>query len=436
MRAPVAAWGRLSHAVHATVALRDRRTAHAAIGDVAARPGLAHGAGRSYGDQALNAGGTLWLTRGLDRFIAFDAATGVLRCEAGVTLAQITAVALPRGWFLPVTPGTQFATIGGAVANDVHGKNHHARGTLGEHVTALTLWRTDGEVIACGPAERPEWFAATVGGMGLTGVIADVTVRLRPVPGGWIDTLTEPFESLDEFFALSARHTAAWEYSVAWIDCLRSPTGATRGVFFCGNHAARAEPLPAVRPKSAALLPPLPWVNAATCRLFNAAYHRRARARAGAAVQPYTAFFYPLDGVLEWNRIYGRAGFYQYQCVVPEAVQQGATRELLGLIQASDTGSFLSVLKTFAARPAVGLMSFPMAGTTLALDFPNRGDATRRLFERLDAVVAAAGGRLYAAKDAAMPAALFRQGHPRLDEFMRYRDPGIASDLSRRLLGR
>jgi FAD/FMN-containing dehydrogenase len=427
-------WGRLRAPGHSLVPLRDACSAAASL-RASPLPGVVFGNGRSYGDQALNEGGTAWLTRGLDRFIEFDPASGLLRCEAGMTLQEIIGVVLPHGWFLPVTPGTQFATLGGAVANDVHGKNHHRCGTLGEHVEALTLLRTDGQSIRCGPTVEAAWFCATVGGMGLTGLIVDVTLRLRRVPGPWMETETQVFETLDEFFELSAQANATWEYSVAWIDCLQARAGRTRGALFCGNHAASGEPLHPAAPKSVALLPPVRWVTPTVTRAFNALYFRRAAARAGHSRQSYLSFFYPLDGLLEWNRIYGPRGFYQYQCAVPVATQHAAIDALLREVAASASGSFLSVLKTFGARAPLGWLSFPMEGTTLALDFPNDGQRTLQLFERLDAIVAAAGGRLYPAKDATMPASLFRQGYPRLADFLPYRDPGISSEMSRRLLG-
>lgn len=437
MRMPLAGWGRLTQRDHVAVALQQRGSASARVA-ASALPGVAHANGRSYGDEALNAGGTAWLTRGLDRFIAFDREAGRLRCEAGVTLGEIVAVALPHGWFLPVTPGTRFATLGGAIANDVHGKNHHRCGTFGEHVTALTLLRTDGRTIACGADAEPAWFGATVGGMGLTGVILDATLQLRRVAGPWIEIRTEVFESLDEFFALAARHAADAEYSVAWVDCAHGRPGALRGAFFCGDHAASTAPLRPSPARSARWLPPLRWVTPATTRAFNALYFWRCAAKAaagGSALQSYAAYFYPLDGVLGWNRLYGRAGFYQYQCVVPAQLQRDAIDELLRAVAASGNASFLNVLKTFGPRTAPGLLSFPIAGTTLAIDFANRGADTLRLFDRLDAIVGAAGGRLYPAKDAAMSAATFRRGYPRLDEFLPFRDPGISSEMSRRLLG-
>ena len=429
----LAAWGRLRRDEHRLVALHDRHRVGRILRE-SPLPGIAHGNGRSYGDQSLNAGGCAWLTRGLDKFIDFDPATGVVRCEAGVTLGEIIAVALPRGWFLPVTPGTRYATLGGAVANDVHGKNHHGWGTFGEHVLGLTLQRTDGELIPCGPQTARDWFRATVGGMGLTGVILDVTLQLRPVAGPWIDTETIPFETLEEFFAQSARACATWEYSVAWVDSLGAARGQVRGALFNGNHSAARAPLREKPSRSARLLPPLRWVTPLVTRAFNSLYYQRARRQAGLSTQSCLSFFYPLDGLLEWNRIYGPRGFYQYQCVVPVGTQQAAIGELLRVVAASSSGSFLSVLKTFGPRPAGGMLSFPTEGTTLALDFPNEGARTHALFARLDAIVAAAGGRLYPAKDALMSATFFRHAYPALDEFLPFRDPGISSEMSRRLL--
>lgn len=432
----VEAWGRLSHAPHRWLALDDRAQVAAAI---AGAQGLVHGNGRSYGDVALNPQGALWGARGLDRFIAFDAAQGVLDCEAGVTLQEVTEVALPRGWFLPVTPGTQFATVGGAVANDVHGKNHHRCGSFGEHVRGLRLQRTDGRQIDCGPTQQADWFRATVGGLGLTGVITQATLQLRRVPGPWIESDSQLFHSVAEFVALSEASVAEWEYTVAWIDCLATRGDRLRGVLFRGNHVADDRPLPRRAARRFPFTSPLSLVNTASLRAFNALHWQRQRWAAGRRVrQPYTQFFYPLDGLLGWNRMYGPCGFYQYQCVLPPPGQEAATAELLGLIAKSGTGSFLGVLKTFGERPSrgsAGLLSFPMPGITLALDFPNQGPRTMRLFEQLNDVVRRAGGRLYPAKDACMPRELFERGYPALAEFRRFRDPGLSSQMSRRLLG-
>lgn len=396
---------------------------------------LAHGNGRSYGDVALNPGGRLWLTRGLDRFIAFDPQTGVLACEAGVLLDEIIRVALPQGWFLPVTPGTRFVTVGGAIANDVHGKNHHGAGSFGHHVLSLNLLRTDGEAIACGPQHRPEWFAATVGGMGLTGLILSARLQLMRVSGEWMQGESRAFHSLAEFFTQSADAERRFDYVVSWLDCVHGGNDV-RGILFSASHAPDSQPAPPPRrPKRVPLTPPVSLINGLSLRAFNQAYFLRHRAGQGHLRQHLLPFFYPLDGLLEWNRIYGPRGFHQYQCVLPRREEQTATAELLRLIRASGQGSFLAVLKTFGDREGPGLLSFPLPGTTVALDFPHHGPETLALFERLDAVVRAAGGRLYAAKDGRQSRAMFEAGYPRLAEFQRFRDPGLSSAMSRRIFG-
>jgi FAD/FMN-containing dehydrogenase len=430
----VASWGRLSIETHAVVPLRDRTALHLPLQGSEDR-GLAHGNGRSYGDVCLNPGRTLWTMRALDRFIAFNTTSGVLECEAGVLLKDIIEVALPQGWFLPVTPGTQFATLGGAIANDVHGKNHHSAGTLGEHVESLLLRRGDGASIECGPmAERP-WFEATVAGLGLTGVIVRARLKLKKVPGPWLSTQALPFASLNEFFSLSAESERDWEYAVAWVDCVGAGSRTGRGIFFRGNHADHDAAAPLACSRAVPFTPPISLINRFSLRLFNSAYFRVNQLRSCAKVSHYASFFYPLDNLLNWNRIYGPKGFYQYQCVVPRQVERTAIGELLSEIARSGTGSVLAVLKTFGSRAAMGLLSFPMAGTTLALDFPNFGDRTTRLFDRLNSIVLAAGGRIYPAKDACMTRELFERGYPRLAEFMTYRDPSISSAMSRRLMG-
>lgn len=430
---PVSSWGRLRAQPHELIALDDpTRVARLIAG--AKLPGLAHGMGRSYGDACLNPGGTLWLTTALDHFIAFDDATGQLVCEAGVLLRDIQQLSIPRGWTLPVTPGTQLVTVGGAIANDVHGKNHHVLGSFGDHVQRIRLLRSDGQCIECGPALKPEWFAATVGGLGLTGVIVEAEIQLRRVPGPWLDTETLPYTGLDEFFRLADDSEAGWEHTVSWIDCL---SGAqARGLFMRANPtAAPGRATPRARKLAVPIQPPLSLVNRLTLRPFNSAYFHLRKLRAGRAVAHYESFFYPLDNVLEWNRMYGPRGFYQYQCVVPRQSGHAAIATMLAAIKRSGEGSFLAVLKTFGDRQPVGMLSFPRPGVTLALDFPNNGERTLRLFGSLDAIVREAGGRIYAAKDARMPRELFEAGYPRLADFLNYRDPGISSGLSRRLMG-
>ncbi len=421
----VTAWGRLGWPGAATeIPLGDR---HAPLPPCDGTL-LAYGNGRSYGDVGLNPGGTLLKLRGLDRFIAFDAETGVLTCEAGVLLADILDLVVPRGWFLAVTPGTRFVTVGGAIANDVHGKNHHAAGSFGDHVLSLELLRSDGSRLTCSREANPDWFAATIGGLGLTGVVTQATIRLRRIRGTAMAVRNTRFTGLDEFFARNAEAEKAHEYAVAWIDCLAQ---TPRGVLMAGDHAEGDLPVPRGA-KRVPLTPPFSLINGLSLRAFNAAYYGKpwpAETR-----QHYLPYFYPLDAIHDWNRIYGKPGFYQYQCAVPPASARASIGEMLDTIAASGQGSFLAVLKNFGARPAPGLLSFPMPGTTLALDFPNHGAPTLALFARLDAIVRAAGGRLYAAKDARMSGDFFRAAYPQWQDFSRFVDPKFSSGFWRRVM--
>lgn len=427
----VSSWGRLNAFPHDVVSLGDPGRIAGVL--AAHRPGVARGMGRSYGDVCLNPNGVLWNATGLDHFIQFDQSTGRLVCEAGVLLRDIQRLAVPRGWILPVTPGTQIVTVGGAIANDVHGKNHHVQGSFGDHVRRLKLMRTDGEIVECGPKLRPDWFAATVGGLGLTGVIMEAEILLRRVVGPWLDTETVPYANLAEFFQLADESEAQWEHTVSWIDCM-STKG--RGLFMRGNPICVDEHPPTEgRKLTMPLVPPVSLVNRLSLRPFNVAYFHIKKWTAGKAITHYEPFFYPLDNLLEWNRMYGPKGFFQYQSVVPRTAGKDAVQAMLIEIARSGNGSFLAVLKTFGNRQAPGMLSFPQPGVTLALDFPNAGERTLKLFERLDAIVREAGGRIYPAKDARMPRDLFEAGYPRLNEFLQYRDPGISSALSRRLMG-
>ena len=397
---------------------------------------LPHGNSRSYGDVALNAGHTLLHTRWLDRYVSLDAEQGTLTCECGVLLSSIVEDLGPRGWFLPVVPGTRHVTVGGAIANDVHGKNHHAMGSFGDQVEWLRLLRTDGTVIECSREQNPDWFAATVGGLGLTGLVTHARLRLRRVDSGWIRVSAQRFRGLDTFFALNAHAEARHEYTVSWIDCL-SGADRLRGVLLAGDHAhegphprAPAFPPPPKR-VSFPLTPPFSLINALSLRLFNTAYFHKAPEQAS-FLQPSWEYFWPLDKILHWNRIYGRRGLLQYQFVVPPAVARDAITAVLSLLRAEGAGSFLAVLKTFGNRVAPGMLSFARPGLTLALDFPNT-PSVRALFTRLDTCIAAAGGALYPAKDALGSSALFRAAYPRWQEFQRFRDPAISSTFARRM---
>jgi FAD/FMN-containing dehydrogenase len=425
----VSSWGRLLH-----YRQRVHPVMHRFAGLPTTAPMLAFGNGRSYGDVCLNEGGVLLTARGLDRFIAYDPDTGVIECEAGVLLSELIELTLPHGWFLPVTPGTCFVTLGGAIANDVHGKNHHRTGSFCNHVLEFELQRSDGQILRCTPTENRTWFSASAGGLGLTGLIRRVTLQLRRVSGPWIRGDSQRFGNLGEFFALARASDNDYEYTVAWLDCAASKSKLGRGVFMRGNHAPANLPTGRQRPLRMPVTPPFSLVNSLSLSLFNKLYFHRPAAKQADAVWHYQPFFYPLDGVLEWNRMYGPRGFFQYQCVVPEAVAEQSLTEMLERIGRSGMGSFLAVLKLFGVTPSLGMMSFPRAGATLALDFPNRGAATLALLESLDAITRAAGGAVYPAKDARMSADSFRQFFPNWREFSQYVDPQFSSSLWRRVM--
>jgi FAD/FMN-containing dehydrogenase len=426
---PIASWGRIRAEGNARkLWWRDEPVLADAPGTV-----LPHGMGRSYGDSCLDQGGTLLLTRGLSRFISFDAATGLLACEAGVTLGEILARFAPLGFFPPVLPGTKYVTVGGAIANDIHGKNHHRAGTFGAHVTRFELARSDGARLRCSPTENAELFAATIGGLGLTGLVTWAELRLRRVASEWIRCETVPFPNLTGFFDLSAPSDATHEYTVAWFDPGARGEALGRGVFFRGNHAEAPGPLRRARsPRSVPFDLPELALNRLSIAAFNAAYrlaHRRARER----LIHHDPFFFPLDRIDRWNRLYGRRGLAQFQCVLPPARAREALVPLLETVARSDQGSSLAVLKTFGAAASPGLLSFPRPGVTVALDFPARGEPTGALFRALEALVLEAGGALYPAKDAAMSPAMFRTSFPRSGEFRRHVDPRFSSSFWRRV---
>lgn len=403
----------------------------------ARRPVLPYGLGRSYGDVCLNDGGTLLTTRGLDRFVALDGEAGVIECEAGVSLAEILDLIVPRGLFLPVVPGTKQVTVGGAIANDVHGKNHHRAGTFGAHVEALELLRSSGERLICAPDRNPALFRATIGGLGLTGLVLRARLRLRRVHGPWVDQEALPLRGIDHFFEVADASDAANEYTVAWVDCLARGDGVGRGILYRGNFAEDpGAPAPRRRGPRLAVpfeLPVSP-LNRLTLRAFNAAYHANGRRTAGRRRVHLEPFFFPLDAVSGWNRIYGRAGLLQFQCAVPPAAAPAAIRGMLEAIARAGEGSFLAVLKRFGRVPSPGLLSFPREGVTLALDFPNKGETTARLFRELHAMVAAHQGRIYPAKDAHMSGSQFRaQYADALPDFTQALDPAFSSSFWRRV---
>ncbi len=395
---------------------------------------LPYGNGMSYGDSCLSVSGKLLDSRSLDNFISFNTETGVLKCEAGVLLSEILRVFVPKGWFLPVTPGTKYITVAGAIANDVHGKNHHFSGSFGHHVQSFELGRSDGSSLICSSTQNTDWFAATIGGLGLTGMIKWAEIKLKPIVNATIDVKNIRFESLKEFFEISKKANQEYEYTVAWIDCLAKDEAMGRGVFMLGNHSENDGELKVhgSRRINFPVKPPFSLVNRLTLPVMTKVYYRKPiRIQ---ETKHYNSYFYPLDAISSWNKVYGPKGFFQYQSVIPMDVSYEATKEMLTEIAKQGVGSFLAVLKVFGSFDNVGLMSFPQKGTTLALDFPNNGAVSERLFERLDDIVASAGGRLYAAKDARMSAQFFKESYTNWEKLEEMRDPAILSSFWKRMV--
>ncbi|HYI13324.1 MAG TPA: FAD-binding oxidoreductase [Thermoanaerobaculia bacterium] len=396
---------------------------------------LPYGLGRSYGDVCLNNGHTLLDTARLTRFRRFDAGTGVLECEGGTTLDDILRLAVPRGWFLPVTPGTKFVTIGGCIANDVHGKNHHRAGTFGRHVRSFELVRSDGTRLRCASDENAALYRATIGGLGLTGLIVSAEIQLRRIESPSMTVERVPFRSLAEFDALSRTSDATHEYTVAWFDSFGGRD--SRGIFFRGNHDP-APPAPKMRRPTGEPLPlPVaqfaPLLHPLTVRAFNTAYFH-ANARPKPQRVDYDPFFYPLDAIANWNGIYGPHGFLQYQFVIPEEAGLEPVGEILDRVAKTRLASFLTVIKKFGALPSPGLLSFPKAGTTVCLDFAARNtDVLLPMLDACDAVVEDARGSVYPAKDARMAPERFRRFFPQWEELRAQADPRFSSSFWRRV---
>ncbi len=393
---------------------------------------LAYAQGRSYGDVCQNKEGILLDTQHLDHFIEYDREKGILRCEAGVTFENILQLIIPHNWFLPVTPGTKYISVGGALANDVHGKNHHKAGTFGRYVIKFELLRSNGERLICSPTENIELFNATIGGLGLTGLINWVEFSLKKIPGSNIEQETIRFNNLQEFYRLSDESDKDWEYTVAWIDCLATGDELGRGLFMRGNHCeAKKKHKFKTSKLSVPFNAPGFLLNKYTVNAFNHLYFKKPIKQYSKV--DYDPFFYPLDAIENWNRLYGKRGFMQYQCVIPKEHREKAMTEMLTLISASSQASFLSVLKEFGDIKSPGLLSFPRPGITLALDFPNRGQKTLDLLNELDVITLKFSGSVYPAKDARMSAEFFTKYYPNWEEFKQYIDPYFSSDFRRRI---
>jgi len=456
-------WGRVSPSsaelacpatVAAAAAMLARGTAELSGGGSAARGAAAkahsgvipRGLGRSYNNAAQCAGGVVISTAGLNRILDLHPATGLVTCEAGVSLEQLMVAGLPAGWFVPVSPGTRQVTVGGAIAADVHGKNHHVAGSFARHVRSVEIVLPSGETRTVTEQSDPALFWATAGGMGLTGLIVRATVQLKPVATSRVRVDTVRAADIDQTMAVLAEHDRRYGYTVAWSDSLARGGSLGRSVITSGDFAEPGDLSPAdakdpfaFRPGARLGVPPgFPpgLINRYTVALANEAWYRRAHRSRSGEIQAIGMFFHPLDAIRNWNRVYGPGGFRQYQYVVPFGAE-AAVRRSFELVSQARAPSFVTVLKRFGAGDE-GLLSFPMAGWTLALDFPARTPGLAGLFGSLDRLVVEAGGRVYLAKDSRVPADVLAEMYPRLAEFRKLRaelDPAgiLASDLSRRL---
>jgi decaprenylphospho-beta-D-ribofuranose 2-oxidase len=439
-------WGRLAPTVARLAEPARPQDVAGLLGAVSGRGLIARGLGRSYNNAAQNDGGLVISTARLNKIISLDSQTGLATCEAGVSLEQLMVAGLPHGWFVPVSPGTRQVTIGGAIAADVHGKNHHVAGSFGQHVRWLDLLLADGAERRVTPAAEPDLFWATAGGMGLTGVILRAEIQLKRVETARIRVDTVRTADLDEAMAYLIATDDQFGYTVAWLDCLATGANLGRSVITSGDFAAAGELPPAQRRDPLTFRPaarigappgcPPGLINRYTVAAANEAWYRKAPRRREGEIQSIGKFFHPLDGIRNWNRVYGPAGFRQYQYAVPVG-QEAAVRRSVEMISAARAPSFVTVLKRFGPG-SPGHLSFPIEGWTLALDFPARTPGLDRLLLRLDELVAEAGGRVYLAKDSRVSAEMLAAMYPRLPEFRQLRkqvDPAglLASDLSRRL---
>ena len=410
-----AGWGRTTTA---TVPMFEPTTVTAlrkAVSDRAVTSVLAFGGGRSYGDNAVNSNGAAIATRSLNRVVSFDEQSGELVCEAGITYRQLVEKYLPKGFVVPVSPGTSFATIGGAIANDVHGKNHDHAGSLGLHVNWLDLICADGSILRASMGQNQPQFLATIGGLGLTGIIAQVSINLDRIGTDSVVVQEHRITDLDDFMEQLATARAHARYSVGWIDLLKKGSGLGRGIL---ETADLSSGIVGYRPRRRLRVPitlPGGVLNSQTVRIFNSLYYRRIPPAGRERVISYDQFTYPLDAIQDWNRIYGSRGFFQFQCVLPEEESSRGLQRLLDIITRAKAASFLAVLKTLGS-PGIGLLSFPIRGFTLALDIP-RKSGSLEIMQDLEKATLDHGGRVYLAKDAVLSSSGFRKMYPKIQQF-------------------
>ncbi len=396
---------------------------------------LAYGLGRSYGDVCLNDLGNIVVTTKYNKIYEIDINNGVLHCESGVSIKDILNTIASTGWFLPVVAGTRNITIGGAIANDIHGKNHHKVGSFGNFVISFQLLRSDGEIIYCSETENPEFFKATIGGMGLTGIITSVQIKLKKIESQFIEVKTQRYDSLKHYFEINEEAERSNEYTVSWVDCLLKNKAELRGVYLSGNHAKKN-----ILSKkkgndfkiSFPMTPPFSFVNNLSMKIINEVYYRGNK-NSNNKMQHFKPFFFPLDVIDNWGRAYGRKGFLQYQFVVPNKNAFETMQRVLAEIKINNQIPALGVLKTFGEIESKGYMSFPRKGLTLALDFRIKDSTTFKFLDRLDKIVIENNGSLYPAKDARMSNNTFLNSFNNINKFEKYIDPKFSSSFWRRV---
>ncbi len=420
-------WGRLDNRERTISPYQDSESL------TAGQSQLPFGNGRSYGDSCHNDGGTLIENRHRSQILDFDIQKGVLRAQSGILFSDLLQFLEPTGWFPPVVPGTKFITLAGAIANDIHGKNHGHAGTFGCHVNAFGLVR-EGEEITCSSTENTSLFQATIAGMGLTGFITWAEIRLLKVPSHHVQETKRSFTSFNEFKELERETESRSEYSVAWVDSLATGKQAGRGILISGIHCNSQRYIHYGVPKmSVPFTPPVPLVSGLPLKLFNKLYYHRGTARSTPGIVEPDPFFFPLDAIGNWNRLYGPGGLFQHQSALPLNTADDAIAALVRASQLAQQGSFLTVLKRFGNVPSPGLLSFPMPGYTLTLDFPNKGEKTLRLLQQLDEITLQAGGRINPYKDGRMSAQTFQCAFPQWRDLEALRDPSMMSNFWRRV---
>lgn len=394
---------------------------------------LSHGNGRSYGDVCLNSAGSLISTKNLNRLISFDSEKGILHCESGTSFEEILNFSVPRGWFLPVTPGTMLVTVGGAVGNDVHGKNHHIEGNFGHHVISIELVNSNGNVNICSEEENSDLFHATIGGIGLTGIILSCKFQLKKIVSPYIDQEIIKFNNIEDFFKIDEDSAENFEYTVSWIDSLAKGSQLARGLYIRGNHSLLPVTVDEMKfsKSSRGIIPfsaPTYLLNKFSVKCFNELYYHKQRSRHEKSRSGIQSFFYPLDMIEAWNKLYGKRGFRQFQFVLPSQEKELLIR-ILEEFARKGYSSFLTVLKKFGNLTSRGYMSFPIEGYTAAFDLPNKGNEVNEFLSSMTDKILANGGRIYLAKDSLLNPEQFRLSYPQWQKFSEYIDKSFHSDL-------